>query len=359
MMVGVQAPATRSILLTTKDDEPVPRIEELEAPPALERLTRLGHASLGAAVRVVALTTRRAGLVAGAPGDGPEVPVARARELGRSGAVTTTSDGRWSGAAIGTVSEGVRTVLCVDTAIRTPAVRTALQDLVALGGRALVTERLEREAEQLRLLLGTASHDLRNPLSVLRAGLETLTLHGDRLPDGQAERIAELAVRQAVRMETMIDGLLTLHSTDEAPPSDIVDVCDLVTEAVDAARLGNEGTAIELSGGFPCDEVPITGDRDALARMLTNLLSNAATHGGGRVWVSLTVTDDRACVSVADDGPGLPDDSALDTGERADRRGGHGLGLVIAQRVALLHGGSITHHDRGHGGTVVEVSLPR
>lgn len=358
-MVGLHVRIAGSLLPSAQDDDPVPRIEELATPPVLERVTRLGHASLGVPVRVVALSASGAGLVASTPDRGPAIPVMRARELGRSGAVVTTSDGRWSGATIGSVSPGVRTVLCAHTSIDDPVTRTRLQDLLALGGEALMAQRIEREAEDLRLLLGTASHDLRNPLSVLRAGLETLTIHGDSLPDGQAERIAELAVRQARRMETMIDGLLSLHAPDELPPSDAVDVCDLVDEAVDAARLSHPDAHIELAGGFPCEEVRVTGNRDALARMLANLLSNAATHGGGRIWVSLTVRPDRVCVSVADDGPGLPGDSALDTGERAERRGGHGLGLVIAQRVVGLHGGSITHHDRGAGGTVVEVTLPR
>lgn len=331
-------------------------------PEGLTRLTRLGQALLGQPVQVVAVSRTATALLAATPSDARAVPAVVARRLATTEGVITV-DGRddvsWTGAAVGAWGRGIRVCVCAHSVPDGGRSRAALTDLAALASDVLRLEAAIEDADGLRELLGTASHDLRNPLSVLRAGLETLTLHADDLPPGQSERIAELAVRQARRMGTMIDGLLSLHGLEEDAEHEDMDLRILAQDALEAGRLSHELVELRLAGELPPEPVVVRGVPDSLARLLTNLVTNAAVHGGGRVWVALEVDGATARLRVEDDGPGMPRDSGLHTGERAQRRGGHGLGLVIARRIVDAHHGRIEHRDRPGGGTIIEIELPR
>lgn len=359
-MVGSGQDDERGTTTARIMDGGTPRVRATP-PPNLTRITRLGYALLGAPVQVVAVSRTSAGLLASTPQAVDPVPLQVAQRLATAeGSMTVeASDGTvWLGAAVDGWGRGIRVCLCTAAVADGGRTRAALSDLAALAGDVLRLDTAEDDAAGLRELLGTASHDLRNPLSVLRAGLETLSLHPEELPDGQHERIAELAVRQARRMSAMIDGLLSLNGLEGGAEHEQVDLRTLARDAVEAGRLSHELVALQLSAELPEHPVVVRGVPDSLARVLTNLVSNAAVHGGGHVWVGLDVHGTEATISVADDGPGMPADSALDTGRRASRRGGHGLGLVIARRIAAAHDGSIGHHERDGGGTVVQLTLP-
>lgn len=339
---------------------PTPRLRA-DPPPGLVRVTRLGHALLDAPVQVVAVSRAANVVLASTPADTGEVPVQVARRMSTAEGVMTVdaADGTsWVGAAVGPWGDGIRVALCSRALPDGGRTRAALTDLAALAADVLRLEVSEHESDGLRQLLGTASHDLRNPLSVLRAGLETLALHSDDLPSGQTERIAEVAVRQARRMSGMIDGLLSLNGLGEEVDRTTMDLRTLAEDAVEAGRLSHELVDLRLEEPLPGRPVLVRAIPDSLARVLTNLVTNAAVHGGGTVWVGLDVRGHDAVLRVSDDGPGMPKDSALDTGEQAQRAGGHGLGLVIASRIVQAHEGSIDYHDRPGGGTVVEIVLP-
>lgn len=345
---------------TTRDERTVPI--ERTPPEGLVRLTRLGHALLGRPVQVVAVSRTATALLATTPSDAPAVPTGVARRLATAeGAITVdhAGDVSWSGASVGAWGRGIMVCLCAHAVPDGGRTRAALTDLAALASDVLRLDAAQRDADGLRELLGTASHDLRNPLSVLRAGLETLTLHADDLPPGQGERIAELAVRQARRMGGMIDGLLSLHGLEAEADHEPLDLRTLAEDALEAGRLSHELVELRRLAPLPDEPVMVRGVPDLLARLLTNLVTNAAVHGGGHVWVGLSADDTTAVLRVEDDGPGMPGDSGLDTGQRADRAGGHGLGLVIANRIVGHHGGTIAHWDRDGGGTVIEIRLPR
>ena len=342
-------------------DTPALRLDRTP-PGGLTRLTRLGHTLLGRPVQVVAVSRTATALLAATPADAPSVPASVARRLATAeGAITVdhAGDVSWSGAAVGAWGQGILVCLCAHAVPDGGRTRATLTDLAALASDVLRLEAATEDARGLRELLGSASHDLRNPLSVLRAGLETLTLHADDLPPEQSERIAELAVRQARRMGRMIDGLLSLHGLEEHAELEPLDLRVLAEDALEAARLSHELVELRPLGELPDEPVIVRGVADSLARLLTNLVTNGAVHGGGHVWVGLEADDRTAVLRVEDDGPGMPKDSALDTGERAERSGGHGLGLVIAARIVDVHGGHIAYHDRDGGGTVVEITLPR
>lgn len=114
------------------------------------------------------------------------------------------------------------------------------------------------------------------------------------------------------------------------------------------------------------DGVEVTGDGPALSRVIRNLLDNAARHATSRVDVTVKCARDRAVLTVADDGPGIPAADRhrvfdrfvrLDT-SRSRRGGGSGLGLSIAAEIVAAHHGEITITDRPGSGTVMTVQLP-
>ena len=338
-----------------------PRDTAVPTPPeGLTRLTRLGAALLDRPVQLVAVTPTGTVRLAATPSTAAPVPGAVARRLAAStGAMTIDrDDGPWLGAPAGTWGHDVHTCCCTRAAPDGGRTRAVLADLAALAADVLRQQAAADDAAGLRHLLGTVNHDLRSPLAVLRAGLETLMLRRDELDEQERDRIAGLAVRQARRMQGMVDHLLSLHGLEEDPELLPVDLVVLLREAHEAARLHHPHVSFRGLEGLPATPLVVLGVADSLARLLANLLSNAAEHGGGTVWLGLREQDGAAVVQVADDGPGLPRDCALDTGVRASREGGHGLGLLIAHRVADVHGGSIQHADRDGGGTVIEVTVP-
>jgi signal transduction histidine kinase len=143
---------------------------------------------------------------------------------------------------------------------------------------------------------------------------------------------------------------------------------DLVT--VDLARLLSRVVARELrgrAGVVPLvrgldSPLEVRGDEDLLERGFENLVRNAAdaaAEGGGHVEVTAEVEGDRVVVRVEDDGPGLPPGHPKDARPFfTTKAGGLGLGLPIARKVLLLHGGQLSVGDREPCGCTARVSLP-
>jgi len=109
------------------------------------------------------------------------------------------------------------------------------------------------------------------------------------------------------------------------------------------------------------------GDRGGLSRVMRNLLENAIRHAESRVDVRVYPDGSNAVVTVADDGPGIPEADRkriferfvrLDSG-RARSGGGTGLGLAIVSEVVGAHGGTVTVDDRPGGGALIVVRVPR
>jgi signal transduction histidine kinase len=202
------------------------------------------------------------------------------------------------------------------------------------------------DAERLRVL-GAVGHDLRTPITSLRIRAEML--------DDDATRDA--MVRTLDDMAVMADGLVTYaRGGAEAEPADNIALAEFLEQLAQ-----DRGAA--WRGG---DKATVTGRRVALSRAIGNLIDNALRHGGSAE-VALAVTGDRAVVTVADRGPGLPDAAIEamfapfargDASRNADT-GGAGLGLSIARTIILAHGGTVTLHNREGGGLEARVELPR
>ncbi|MBO1331700.1 HAMP domain-containing sensor histidine kinase [Streptomyces sp. VRA16 Mangrove soil] len=224
----------------------------------------------------------------------------------------------------------------------------------------------QRSEERLRSFSADASHELRTPVAAVRGHAELALLHPGPVPP-EVTRALERIAAESGRMGAMVDDLLLLARLDAGRPleREPVDLTRLVLDAVDDARAA--GPDHRWSLRLPEEPVTVTGDAHRLHQLLANLLANARLHTppGTQVTTTLTTAPDAVLLSVADDGPGIPDDVRDTVFERfvhGDQRrgegGGTGLGLSIVAGVAEAHRGSVALATEP-GATQFTVRLPR
>ncbi|MBL8351892.1 MAG: ATP-binding protein [Burkholderiaceae bacterium] len=231
-------------------------------------------------------------------------------------------------------------------------------------------EREQRQAGEHREMMASVAHDLRTPLTALHGHLEALS--GPTSPDGPArERVLGAALAQSDkvrRLSQQLFELAALQSDHQVLHRERFSLDELVADAVQKFDLGARPPTVMLAGNPP-GRLELDGDLQLIERALSNLIDNALRHapGDAPVRVSLRRQGAQAQVLVEDSGPGLPTELA----ERLDRQhslrnppmrrnsgGIGGLGLAIAQRVAMLHGGSLLPLPAPQGGTVLCLALP-
>ncbi len=232
------------------------------------------------------------------------------------------------------------------------------------------SERALRLSEAtLRQFVTDASHELRTPLTSIR-GYAQLLARGRLADADERTRAAGRIEQEAERLAGLVDNLLVLARLDEgvALRREVVDLNALVGQVVDDARIVGPDRVI----GFEADPVvTCIGDPDALARVLTNLVANAAQHTppSAPIEVELRRVDDRPAtvrMEVIDHGDGVPADVApfvFDRFYRADEsrsrdRGGSGLGLAIVAGLVAALGGGYELRETPGGGATFRVELP-
>lgn len=292
-------------------------------------------------------------------GDGrvPAHDTARALARATSPALVADGDRSWFGVGVDLRAPRAAGALVCEGVDATMENAEALRDLGSLVSSLVRSERHAERTAAARELLATAAHDLRSPLAVLRVGLDTLTAPDHAVPPAQRSRIGRMATRQADRMATMLDQLLTLDGVGTADTSTEVDLQLLVAHVLESNRLVHGMADLSLRLPEADEPIVVTGNEDLLARLLSNLIGNAALHGGPHVEVAIGRDGGRAVITVDDDGPGMPAGTALDGGAAA-RADGHGLGLLICMKVVARHGGTIEHRPLPAGGTRLLVQLP-
>lgn len=233
---------------------------------------------------------------------------------------------------------------------------TALNDML---------DRLENAFAEQKHFTADASHELRTPLTIIRGHLELMGMEGELVPSQQESLV--LVMDELERMSRLVDDLLSLARLDASAmrPFNPLDLGELAEEAVARARgLAPREFTLERA-----ENASVRGDRDMLLQALLNLLSNAvnATTTGGSIDVRCTVEGDLVKVQVKDDGPGVPDSDLPRVFDRfyrnrnsrdAQEGGGSGLGLTIAARLALRHGGRLAAANHPAGGAVFTLELP-
>ena len=266
----------------------------------------------------------------------------------------------------------VAAVVAVSTVVLRPLARLAADtrgraadDLAPLDATGLpgdlqplvdaVNQQLQRTAQlmdQRRRFVDDASHQLRTPLTTLRAQLD----YALREPDAQRARAALQALSaeldQAIRATQQ---LLALARSDAAAArQDEIELGALAREVTLPLLPLARQRGIDLGLELPAQPLPMQGDRALLHEALANLAHNAIAHGreGGAVTIEAAADALGASLAVIDDGPGLAPEVSGRVGERfAKGRGsrGSGLGLAIAHTVIERHGGRLRLEPREHG----------
>ncbi len=230
-------------------------------------------------------------------------------------------------------------------------------------------DRIERGVQTQRRFTADASHELRSPLSRLRAELE-IALRRSRTAI-EYEEVLRSSLEEVERLSGLTEELLALARLDagegaQAPPAP-VPVADIVTEVVarvaPEARRREIALVSEVTPGIAVDVVP-----GALAMVIENLLSNALKFSPphGRVTIRTLAAGSEALLSVSDSGPGIPPDEIPRLFERFFRgrasqtpgAPGAGLGLAICRAVVEARGGRITVDSRPDAGATFTVHLP-
>jgi two-component system OmpR family sensor kinase len=231
--------------------------------------------------------------------------------------------------------------------------------------------RLETSFSALRRFTADASHELKTPLTVLRADVER-AMHPSA-GGSETMQALEEALQETTRMADLVDSLLTLARADEGRfdlHREPVAMAPLVRDVYETAVILGEHAGLDVSMSV-LEEGVVDGDVRRLRQLFLNLITNAIkyTPRGGKVELSLsqraggeiafTVRDSGIGISGAD----LP--HVFDRFWRADRarsrgseRGGFGLGLAISQWIAQAHGGRVAVQSRLGRGSVFTVSLP-
>ncbi|MGE0133712.1 MAG: sensor histidine kinase [Dehalococcoidia bacterium] len=263
--------------------------------------------------------------------------------------------------------QSVRTLVAVLGVVAGTGLLLAVGAGYLLAGRALAPLRLAHERQ--RAFIGDASHELRSPVTLIRA-LAELLQRGD-LPADQRATASDL-VAVADEASELIDDLLALaRVSEEAQPAAAPVTVDLGR----AAALACEQMAPLLEAHRTTVERRLAAAPAALAaaeamRIARALLENVVTHTppGTRVILTTGVAGHEARLAVEDDGPGVPPGdldriferfTQLDAARTPGEAGGAGLGLAIVRGIAERRGGRATASASSLGGLRVEVTLPR
>ena len=209
--------------------------------------------------------------------------------------------------------------------------------------RKAYEEELEKQRSDLELLNEMMRHDIRNDLQVALASLELLELQGA----GGSERItaAVESVRRAVELTNVARDVADVvsDSGDDHRPLELASV--LRTE-IEECRSAYPEAEVTVAGTLPAARVV---GNDLLGSVFRNLLKNAVQHsdtGSPEIRLAAEADDDRVRVTVADDGPGIPEAASEHLFERDwSGGGGTGLGLYLVSRLVDNYGGEITLLD--------------
>lgn len=255
-------------------------------------------------------------------------------------------------------------------------VQALAQAFDALRGRVEAqTERERRQMADHREMMASVAHDLRTPLTALHGHLEALAqgaLPGtpaDAAPARHAVMQAALAQSRKVgRLSQQLFELAALQSGDPVLQRERFALDEVVSDAVQKFEVGRAEPPVMLQG-VPPGRLELEGDLQLIERALTNLIDNAVRHAPAQQPVRVSLRRDGALaeIVVEDSGPGLPGElqerlvqgQSLREPPIRRRSGGiGGLGLAIAQRVAVLHGGSLRPLPAPGGGTRLCLLLP-
>jgi signal transduction histidine kinase len=264
---------------------------------------------------------------------------------------------RWVGRPLATLDASARRLGDGDLSVRLPDASCPPEFRHLADTFNTMAARLETLVHGHRAVIADVSHQLRTPLAALRLRLDLLT------PDS-AQDAADYAgaLSEVARLSRLVDGLLAVARAENATPRPVAVQADrVITERVAAWAPVAAERDIQLAAPL-LEPVTALAGEGYLEQVLDNLIANAVDAGGpgNHISASVTITQLRARVVVADDGPGMSQ-AEMDRAFRrfaASGSGGSGLGLAIVHRLANSSGGSVRLSQTQGGGLTVTVDFP-
>ncbi len=250
--------------------------------------------------------------------------------------------------------------------------------LVAIGiGGFLIMREIGREmrlARQKTDFVSNVSHELKTPLTSIRMFSDLLGTRRD-LDEGKRAEYSGIISRESARLSRLINNLLDFSRMERGEKRyrmEPIAIRDFLLEMLETCRHQIESDGFDLRIDCPDsgegNPRKVIGDRDALAQVLLNLLSNAEKYGGDarEIAVELRCACDHAEIAVLDRGPGIPRKQAEKIFEKFYRADdslasgieGSGLGLTLARQIARAHRGDLVHRPRPGGGSRFVLTLP-
>jgi signal transduction histidine kinase len=228
-----------------------------------------------------------------------------------------------------------------------------------------MVERLRHLLQSQRQLLADTSHELRNPLTVIRTDLDLL---GRELHPDTRQEVAAEAQAEAARMTRLVSDILFLAREEIATrgPLELVQLDDLASDVVERFRQVATDHVVEAGR---LDSVSVLGEADRLRQMVANLVENGVRYSpaGSRITVDVRLDGGKTAVlEVADNGIGIGGEHIpriFDRFYRVDpargrSTGGTGLGLAIVKHVATSHSGTVEVASALGSGSRFTVRLP-
>jgi signal transduction histidine kinase len=249
-----------------------------------------------------------------------------------------------------------------DLSSRVPT--TPRNDEIAQLGLTLnrMLDRIERSVHQLHTITDSLAHDLRSPLTAVRAKLEMSLTSSTK---GEESESIVSAIEEMDRLTEFLNKSLDVA---EAKANALrldriaIDLDELLRAMIDLYEpcMSERGLRIQLASAGPLE---ISADAALLHRMIANLFDNELRHlpASCTVTISLHPTGDTAMLVVEDDGPGFAADISSDIFEsrvKGRNSNGHGLGLAFVEAVVRAHGGTIEASNRPEGGAQLTIALP-
>jgi len=226
---------------------------------------------------------------------------------------------------------------------------------------------LEEAERSKRQMIADVAHELRTPITVLRAAVEGFE---DGILEPTPENLSALKDKVHLTARLIEDlqqlaladmGRLSLHQEPFPLERVIADIAAMIEPQL-------EDGGIRLALNLPPDLPPADGDRQRIQQVLLNLMANALRHtpAGGEILVTARADGSQIEVSVCDTGPGISPEDAAHLFERFYRGReeraagtGTGLGLSVAKAIVEAHGGRIWAENRPTGGACFHFTLPR
>ena len=240
-----------------------------------------------------------------------------------------------------------------------------------LRQESLQIELLKRTDALRAALLSSVSHDLRTPLSSIKAAASSL-LQEDVQWDEEARRSFALAIEhEADRLNRLVGNLLDMSRIEAGalkPEKEWYPVDELIHDVLGHMQPVLQGRIVQTH--LPDDLPPVELDYLEMDQVLTNLIENAVryTPPESPIEVSAQIEGDQMVISVADRGPGIPQADkervfdkfyrVLGTQRNATGITGSGLGLAVSKGLVEAHGGHIWVEDREGGGSIFRFTLP-